>query len=233
MSEQGATPAFSCAEVDQIAGELGLGVLDGIERAAALAHLEGCPRCRAAVEDAVRVSDHLLELGAKAEPPIGFESRVVARHHATAIRRPRHQRRHWVALGAGLGAAATAAGVFLGLGFSGALGAGAHQPGTVAAAGLSDIRTAPLMSGHQEVGRVFLATGKPSWVFMSVELNVPEQTVTCQLVTTSGRHIDLGSFSLSEEYGGSWGSTVNVMPSSIHGVQLVTASGHVVSHATI
>jgi hypothetical protein len=224
---------FSCAEVDEVSAELGLGVLGGIKRAAALAHLESCPRCRAVVEEAVRVGEHLLELSPDAEPPVGFETRVVARHQATAAPRPRTERRRWVGLGAGLGAAATAAGLFLGFGLSGGQGPGAHQTGTIAAPATSGTRTALLMSGHHEVGRVVLVAGKPSWVFMTVEMDRPGQTVTCQLVTTAGQHVDLGSFSLSDGYWASWSSAVHLEPSSIEAVQLVTTGGHVLSHARL
>jgi hypothetical protein len=233
VSERGATPAFSCAELEQVSGELGLGVLGGMERAAALAHLESCPRCRAMVEDAVSVGEHLLELSPDAEPPVGFESRVVARHRATTAPRPRTERRRWIGLGAGLGAAATAAGLFLGFGLSGSQGLGTHQTGTIAAPRASDTRTAVLMSGHHEIGHVVLVAGKPSWVFMTVAMDGPAQAVTCQLVTTAGRHVDLGSFWLSDGYSASWSSVVHLEPSSIEGVQLVTTGGQVVSHARI
>lgn len=233
MSGQGAKPVFSCADLEQVSGELGLGVLGGIERAAALAHLESCPRCRAVVEDAVRVGEHLLELSPHAEPPVGFESRVVARHHATAAPRKRTERRRWIGLGAGLGAAATAAGLFLGFGFSGGQGPGTHQTGTIAAPAASKTRVALLMSGHREVGHVVLVTGKPSWVFMTVTMDGPAQTVTCQLVTTAGRHIDLGRFSLSDGYLASWSSPVHLEASSIKGVQLVTTGGRVLSQARL
>jgi hypothetical protein len=224
---------FSCAELEQVSGELGLGVLGGIERAAALAHLESCPRCRAVVEDAVSIGEHLLELSPDAEPPVGFESRVLARHHATAAPRPRTERRRWIGLGAGLGAAATAAGLFLGFGLSGSQAPGTHQTGAIAAPGTSDTRTAVLMSGHHEVGRVVLVAGKPSWVFMTVAMDGPAQTVTCQLVTTTGRHVDLGTFPVSDNYWASWSSAVHLEPSSIEGVQLVSAGGQVLSHARL
>lgn len=230
MTERGATPVFSCVELEQVSGELALGVLGGIERAAALAHLDDCPRCRAVVEEAVELGEQLLELGPEAPPPVGFESRVVARQRATLARGRRWDRRRWAVLGAGVGAAATAAGLFLGLGLSGGQG---HQPAAVSAAGASDTLTAPLMSDHGEVGQVVVVGGKPSRVFMSVVLNLSPQTVTCQVVTRSGRHIVLGSFPVSGNYSSSWSSSVNIEPTSIQSVQLVGAGGQVLSHASL
>jgi hypothetical protein len=224
---------YSCADLEQVSGELGLGVLGGLERAAALAHLESCPRCRVVVEDAVRVGEHLLELSPDAEPPVGFESRVVARHRPPTAPRPRTERRRWIGLGAGLGAAATAAGLFLGFGLSGSQGVVTNQTGAIAAPGASSTRAAVLMSGHHEVGKVVLLAGKPSWVFMTVAMDGPAQMVSCQLVTTAGRHVDLGSFWLSDGYSASWSSAVHLEPSSIEGVQLVTAGGQVLSHARL
>jgi hypothetical protein len=90
-----------------------------------------------------------------------------------------------------------------------------------------------LMSGHHEVGRVVLVAGKPSWVFMTVAMDGPPQTVMCQLVTTAGRHIDLGTFSVSDDYWASWSSAVHLEASSIAGVQLVTTGGQVLSHARL
>lgn len=230
MTDKGMTPVFSCAELEQVAGELGLGVLGGIERAAALAHLEDCPRCRAVVEEAVRIGEHLLELGPEAPPPVGFESRVVTRWHAPAARGRQRDRRRWTVLGAGVGAAATAAGLFLGLGLSGGQG---HQPAAVSAAGAAQTRTASLISDHHEVGKVFVVAGKPSWLFMRVQMGGSPQTVTCQLVTRSGQLVDLGTFSVSDGYWSSWSSTVSVDPSSIQSVRLVGAGGQVLSRAKL
>lgn len=229
MNQRGATPVFSCAELEQVAGELGLGVLGGLERAAALAHLEHCPRCRTLVEEAVQLGERLLELGPEAPPPAGFESRVVARQHGPVARGRRRDRRRWAVVGAGAGAAATAAGLFLGLGLPGGQ---AHQSAASSAAA-AETRTAPLMSAHGEVGQVFVVAGNPSWVFMSVGMHGSNQTVTCQVVTRSGQRIDLGSFSVSDDYWSSWSAMVNFNPASIQSVQLVGAGGQVVSHASL
>lgn len=69
---------FSCAQVRDVAEELGLGLIDAEVRAAALVHLQGCATCRPLVEEMARVADLLLLLAPEAEPPIGFEDRVLA-----------------------------------------------------------------------------------------------------------------------------------------------------------
>jgi hypothetical protein len=69
----------TCDEVRAVAAELALDELMGSERAAALSHLAGCAECRAEVADLAAVADAVLLLAPAAEPPAGFESRVVAR----------------------------------------------------------------------------------------------------------------------------------------------------------
>lgn len=233
MTEPEATPAFSCADFEQVAEELALGVLGGIDRSSALAHLERCPRCRLEVEGALRVGDLLLELGPEAEPPVGFESRALARREVELARRPRRSPRGWAALGAGVGAALTAAGLFFGLGLSSGSRLQVHQPTTFAALGARQISAAALLSGGQEVGQVFILAGKPSWVFMTVSMAGPARRVTCELVTTSGRHLDLGSFTVSGGYWSSWGATVSFDPATIHSVRLVATNGRTLSQAKV
>jgi hypothetical protein len=70
--------SLSCEQVRELAAELALGVLPGWERAAALAHISGCAGCRDELDELAGVADVLLLLGPEAEPPAGFESRVIA-----------------------------------------------------------------------------------------------------------------------------------------------------------
>jgi hypothetical protein len=70
---------MTCAELHDVAAELALGVLTGRERAAASAHLEHCKDCREDVRQLMATGERLLELLPPAEPPAGFESRVLER----------------------------------------------------------------------------------------------------------------------------------------------------------
>src|SRR4051812_1044223 len=84
MSGAGDTTGITCAEVEVLGPELAIGTLSGGERATALVHLEGCPRCRQLIDELAGVADDLLLLAPETEPPIGFESRTAARIAAAA-----------------------------------------------------------------------------------------------------------------------------------------------------
>jgi anti-sigma-K factor RskA len=79
---------MSCDEFAEVAAELALGVLTGRERAAALAHLDGCESCREQVRELTMVQDELLALLPSQEPSAGFESRVLERIGLTAPGQP-------------------------------------------------------------------------------------------------------------------------------------------------
>src|ERR1700746_2945398 len=102
MSEQ---DSMSCAEFHDSAAELALGVLTGRERAEALAHLDHCEACREHVRpltlsgaqmlgplppdhgersreparQLTMTGEQMLGLLPTAEPPAGFETRVMDR----------------------------------------------------------------------------------------------------------------------------------------------------------
>ena len=70
---------MTCAELADVAAELALGVLTGRERAVAVAHLDRCDGCREYVRQLMATGDQLVELLPAAEPPAGFETRVLTR----------------------------------------------------------------------------------------------------------------------------------------------------------
>jgi hypothetical protein len=142
-----------------VAPELALGLLTGRERAACLAHLEGCGACRAEVSALAVTADDVLLAGPRKAPPDGFEGRVLARLGAAgafatppgdsqpARDDPVRPRRRLVAATALALAAAVAAvvgiGAVLGAGFgAGGLGrlTGGDEP-TATAVATAEMRT--------------------------------------------------------------------------------------------
>jgi hypothetical protein len=70
---------MTCAELADVAAELALGVLTGRDRAGAITHLDKCDECREDVRQLMATGEQLLELLPSAEPPAGFETRVLER----------------------------------------------------------------------------------------------------------------------------------------------------------
>jgi hypothetical protein len=228
---------LGCDQLRELAPELGLGILTGIERANALAHLETCPPCQALVENMVELTDTLCALGPEIEPPAGFEGRLLARRQSIADdSSPAHtpgaaRRWRWPAL---VAAAATmaAVGMGLGLGLGGQPGFQVERPGAVSALGGKEFSAALLNYHGQERGQVFVYAGQPSWVFMTVETPKAPERITCKLELEGGSTVVLGSFAPSTGYS-SWGSTLSVDPKVIKGVRLVNANGQTVATATL
>src|SRR5204862_6898044 len=75
----GAEAMTTCEEARSVAAEVALGLVTGAERGAVHAHLETCPSCRRDVDALAAASDRILQLAPPAEPPPGFETRVLWR----------------------------------------------------------------------------------------------------------------------------------------------------------
>ncbi|MEU8762927.1 zf-HC2 domain-containing protein [Streptomyces sp. NPDC048659] len=242
----------ACERLRELGAELALGVLPARERAEAVAHLDGCPECREYVERLTAAGDGLLGLLPEVEPPVGFESRVVAAlapapapavPAVPAARRDRWPRRHRLRLAAVAGAAALACG-FGGWAVGTAVVAGAPVVSTAPGhAGLSE--AALLSPGGQEVGRVFAhaaGAGRPGWVSMAVDLEgtggagAGSGRVRCVLDTADGGTTVLGSFALKDGYG-YWAAPVPASASAgagrPSGVRLLAPDGTVLATAAL
>ncbi|HEY2948416.1 MAG TPA: hypothetical protein VGJ53_08465 [Micromonosporaceae bacterium] len=79
---------YGCVETRPLLVELATGVLTGHERGQALRHVDGCPACRRELGALSQVADSLLLLARGAEPPPGFEAKVMARLATDATPEP-------------------------------------------------------------------------------------------------------------------------------------------------
>jgi hypothetical protein len=154
-----------CAELAETASELVLGILPGDERADAVAHLDECSHCQQLVGSYTMVSDQLLLLAARVEPPPGFDSRVLAAITADEVipppiplRAPHPTARRRVP-GAVLAVAACIAVLFGALFLLGVVG-----PSSSPAIAEAEMRTA----GDEVVGEIFVHDGPPAHVFMNL-----------------------------------------------------------------
>jgi len=67
--------------------EFALGTLSGRSRSLVLDHLETCAHCNAESESLADVADTMLWLAPDAEPPLGFETRVIERFRGSEAQR--------------------------------------------------------------------------------------------------------------------------------------------------
>jgi hypothetical protein len=227
--------SMSCAEFHDSAAELALGVLTGRERAEALAHLDHCEACREHVRQLTTTGEELLGLLPFAEPPAGFETRVMDRLGLAASAPQPLRHRGWrPAWGHGfsprrvLAAAAVVVAVL-----GAALGGwGLHASTAPAASSALKAGTLVAASDHDHVGQVFVYNGETRWMYMTVDLESGNDTVICQLVGANGHITTVGSFRLADGYG-SWGSPAWTGDGPPVGARLVTANGTVLATATI
>lgn len=240
-----------CKAVEVVAPDLALGLLSGTERSATLAHLQRCERCRAHVEELSRTVDALLELAPGAEPPGGFECRVldaIAGAATSTPRAPEHlrkrvRRRSRIAA-ATVAAVALVATVAVGLVRSAADGGSTN--GEIVAA----VMRTP---GGRDVGEVYASHAEPSWVFVSVpnwrawedeEDEASEQIVPAgsprgdgtgyrlrlELVNGDEQTLDIPSLVTGN---GSWGSNVDVDLDDVVTVAVVGSGGRVWCEASL
>jgi hypothetical protein len=158
-----------CGRFRELAPEIALGLVAGHERAEALAHLQDCPECRHHTARLGAVHDRLRGLIPPAEPPVGFEQRVLDRLGVTRPRRAPTAR--WIR------AAAAAAVVVAAFAGGWAAGTADQSPAPAVAS--------PLVAGSRHVGDIVVSRERPD--FLSVYLDVARPgRLTCELLRTDG-----------------------------------------------
>lgn len=231
-----------CESFDSIASELALGSLTGSERSAALAHLESCEACQASLKELSVAADALLLLAPEADPPAGFEVRLLARLgrdvapstvRSMPAPAPSSGRGSIVPLRLRARAALAAAAVIIagaGIGLGVAVAPQRVQP---TAAG--QIRLATLRSGSayattgSNVGEVAITGGTPSWVVMTVQRPGWSGRVYC-VVNEGGHSKQVGSFWLHDGTG-SWAVLLSSPGSSVISAQMTEGNGAVLATA--
>jgi hypothetical protein len=236
---------MGCAGVADEAAELALGALPGRERARVLAHLDGCGTCRENVCRLTMTGEALLGLLPGSEPPLGFETGVMARtglSHAVpgagARTRPAREGQRAGLAGAGRMVSRRAFGwrrmlavAACALAVAGAgLGGWGLRPAARPSWPL--LRSAALISpAHHPVGQIFAYAGGSRWLYMWVDADSGDGIVTCQVTGRDGRVITVGTFWLAGGHG-AWSSPDGADSSWLSGARLVAADGTVVATAT-
>jgi hypothetical protein len=209
---------MDCTDLAEVAPELALEILGGDERAAAIAHLDGCVSCQLLVDTLAADADRLLMLAPTAEPPLGFQQRVLT--SLTEVARPvapSPRRRPRAAAVLALAACVAVLALALGLG-----------PATHPAPAAAEMRT----PGGEVVGQVFVHREPEAALFMTLpgwgdqigRYALPHETFSLR-IERDHRPPRLVPFDV--EHDSSWGGTLDIDPDSITSVAVVDRQGHV------
>lgn len=221
---------MTCSELREVAAELALGILEGGERGAALAHLDHCPACRAEVDDLAAAADAVLTAAPEAEPPPGFEVGVLERLAAERAGAPpapvvplhRHRPRALVL-------AAAALVLLAGIG----LGVTLERSGS-SGAGPVEVARAPMITPEGvTIGEAWRTGGDEALVFVSVPAwaePTPEVAArspfTLELDLADGAEASQGA--IATDVGGTtWVGSTDLAGGDIAAVSLVDADGEV------
>jgi len=229
---------LSCKQCQELASELALGVLGGRERADALAHLSRCPRCQDTVSAMTATVGRLVELLPEADPPPGFDQRVINAitppgFEGPEITPPKPEAR---APRRGIPVAAAAlTGVLLAGG--GALFGALFPveptglpPSSVNVQPTADVMVSPLLAGDQEIGKAYVYAHNPSWIFLSVSDPAgsgslgANATLTCELTRQDGSTVSLGRFSLQNGRA-DWAARTPIDTRGLDGAELTSDTG--------
>jgi len=215
---------MTCEQTRSLASELALGIADGAERAQALDHLAGCAECRRVVAELSEVTDELLLRAPEREPPVGFESRVLARLQPppAAVKRRRRRRRALLVLATGAVTAALVTVVVLGATGDDRRLAGQYREALAAAHGTSFEAARLYAPGGLPAGVVYAYRGSPSWIFVYLYRVHRSTRYRSELAMTSGRQVPVRSLRIDPATG-SGGQSIGVDLSDVASVRLVGA----------
>lgn len=209
---------MTCAELEALAAELALGTISGAERAGALDHLAGCAACRQLVEELAGVADRMLLLAPAAEPPPGFESKVLARMGVAApVRelRPPRRRRLVVGIAAvALVAAMSTAGATW-------LARDSERP--------VEVRTALAADNEGRwTCRAVVYGAKPTWLVVSLDrMDGSNNSYSVEALRAgSSSPVPVGSLTLEQGHG-TLARTVDVPAGDLQSVRVLDSGGRV------
>jgi len=235
------TEPNTCDEYADNLAELALGILTGRERAAALTHVDTCPRCAEELEQLAHAADAVVRVAPELEPTMGFEVRLFNRmglaEAPPALDRATPSRRlaavRWASKSPRWGMAVAAAVVALALGLSigwttGPGRSGETHDGPVGA----EVATADLTANGSTVGSVNTYGGSKPWMIVTLADSWTDGKVTCKVITDNGVTHNVGSFTAKDGYG-AWGAPLRVAPQDVKKAEVVSSNGTVIATASL
>jgi Putative zinc-finger len=171
---------LSCDTCRELAPELALGLLGGDERAAVLAHLQGCEQCRDDVAALTGLHERIRMLVPPVEPAAGFETRALARLAQSGQPLPGRPWAPRLAL-------AAAAVFFVCVAFVGGWMGGAATPATQPAVAVRPaVLGVALTAGDRPVGQLFVEPAEPSWIYLYVDAPSGAARLKCEFLRRDG-----------------------------------------------
>ena len=226
---------LTCQQCAQLAVEAALDILPCHQRADVLAHLDRCTSCQDTVCALTNTADRLVELLPPAQPPAGFEQRVI---NALTPAPPRIRRR-WLPATAGLLVLTLATGGWLVSRATHALTP--THPNTQAVidaqAGERTVLYAPLTtaehhSAEQQIGQAYLYPDNPSWIYLSLDTpsTTANDTIKCEIIRADGSTVPIGTFPVTHGRG-TWAGPAPANRDTPATAKLINSKGHTLAQA--
>jgi hypothetical protein len=205
-----------CRRFDDHLEDFALGQLDEPARSRLAAHAAGCPECRQLLDDLGAVVDRLVQAAPEVEPPVGFESRVLARIpvDVRAVRR----RRWSVATVGGVAAALVSAIAMIAV----------FAPDRERAG--SPITTPAGVA----IGAVQIVSEPVDHLLVTID--APQGTSGtrhCELRRPDGTWVEVGTWELADIEAGVWAVGIDPALESATAMRVVTDDGVVVATADL
>lgn len=168
---------ITCEDFRDLEAEFALGVLSGKDRARAEEHVAQCAACMNSLARFSAAADQVPLAIKSAEPPAGFESRIITRLGLEGSRRTNGRR--WTrVLAAGVAAALVVGGVSFTIVNRGQDRFEREYVDALRVLGGRSLRAAKLTDNTgADAGQAFLYEGHPSWVFVFVDSKAKDEDV--------------------------------------------------------
>jgi len=218
-----------CEETRELLPELALGIADGEDRARVLEHAATCADCRRELDELAVLAEELLVLAPAAEPPVGFELRVLdAIAPRAPARRPRRRLRLALAPAVAAVAAAATAGALL-LATRDDRRLADHYRSVLTQAHGSYFGAARLRdAAGREGGVLFVYRGKPSWLMVTVDAALRDRAARIEVLGPGGKRLRFAWARLSD---GTWAGPAD--PDEESSVRVLDRDGHVLLRASL